>query len=330
MKKTQKNIIKTIIFVIIGIVLFYFVYKDYDWDVLLTEIKLVNYYWFIPMFIMVMLSHISRAVRWQMLLESDRSKTKFWNVFFAVLNGYFANIAIPRLGEVTRCAIVSKYDKQNFSKVLGTMITERLTDIIMLLLITISAFLLQSNEIKQFVENNPNLGDNLDKLTSIPFLIIICCIFGLGLFLIIRIAKGRYNKFILLKRISDFINNFWNGFISLKNIKKPLWFIFHSVFIWIMYFIVLYICFFAFEGFENLGILAALTLFVAGSFGMVAPAPNGVGAYHFMIIQTLLIYGISQEKAAAFALVVHGMQTLILIIMGLASFILIPIFNKDK
>ncbi len=282
------------------------------------------------MLIFGILSHISRTIRWQMLLNSDGSKTRFSNTLLAVLNGYFANLAVPRLGEVTRCAIVSKYDKQDFSKVLGTMVTERLTDVLMLLLITGVAFGLQSGQIIQFINNNPDIGLKLEKFTGIPFLISYCLIILIGIIFLIKLLKGKFDHIPALKKLANFIKNFWKGIISLKNVKKPFWFIFHSVFIWGMYFLMLYICFFAFDGFESLGILAALTLFVAGSFGMVAPAPNGVGAYHFMIIQTLLIYGIAEEKAAAFALIVHGIQTFILVVAGFISFILVPVINKDK
>lgn len=291
--------------------------------------KEVNYFWFIIMLAIGLLSHISRTMRWQMLLESDGSKTRFLNTLLAVMNGYFANLALPRLGEVTRCAIVSKYDKQNFSKVLGTMVSERLVDILMLLILTVLAFILQTSEINEFITKNPNLGQKLDFVFSWPVIVLAICLGAAGLFLVIYIAKGKLDKYKLFKKLSDFIKSFWLGLVSLKNVKHPLLFIFHSVFIWSMYFLMLYVCFFAFEGFGELGILAALTLFVAGSFGMVAPAPNGIGAYHFMIINTLVIYGISEPRAASFALIVHGFQTVVLVVCGIASFIIVPLINRN-
>ena len=282
------------------------------------------------MFVLGMLSHISRTIRWQMILNSDGSKVGFVNTLLAVLNGYFANIAFPRLGEVTRCAIVSKYEKQNFSKVLGTMVSERLVDVVMLALFTILAVALQSTEIKEFIGSNPDIGKNLDKYTTIPMLILYFILAIIGIIFLIQIIRGKLDNIKIFKKLNEFIKGFWKGFISLKNVKKPILFIFHSIFIWTMYFLMLYVCFFAFDGFEDLGILVALILFVAGSFGMLAPAPNGIGAYHFMVIQTLIIYGIAQEKAAAFALTVHGIQTIILVLAGFVSFILVPIVNKDK
>lgn len=330
MNKTVKNIFKITFFVLTGAFLFFLVYKDFDFKELFDGLKNLNWWWFLLMFVIGIFSHISRTMRWQMLLESNGEKTRFLNTFFAVINGYFANIAVPRLGEVTRCAVVSKYDKVNFSKVLGTMVTERIIDVIVLLLITILAVVLQSGEINAFLTNNPDLGKNLEFLISLPVILGVIIIGIISILFIVRIAKGKYNHIKVFQKLSNFINNFWKGIISLKTVKRPLIFIFHSFFIWSMYFLMLYVCFFAFEGFENLNLMSALVLFVAGSFGMVAPAPNGIGAYHFMIIQALMIYGISQNDAAGFAFIVHSLQTAGLIIMGVISFVFIPIINKNR
>lgn len=330
MKKSVKNIIQVTIFIAIGIVLFYLVYKDFDFKLLLEELRYVNYWWFILAFVITMASHASRAIRWQMLLDTDGNKTRFSNTFFSVLNGYFVNLAIPRLGEVTRCGLVSRYEKINFSKVLGTMVSERLIDVAMVFILTIVTFLLQSTEIREFLYKNPNIGDKIDLLLSPKILVPVILVFIVLFIFIIFIGKGKFNKIKIFEKISNFIKGFWNGFISLKDVKKPIGFIIHSILIWVLYFMVFYVCFFAFSGFEHLGVFAALTVFVASSFGMLAPAPNGIGAYHFMVIQALMIYGISNEKAAIFALVVHTMQTLFIVIAGIASFIVLPIINRDK
>lgn len=305
-------------------------YRDFDFADLFGRMSQLNYEWFILMAAIGVLSHISRSMRWQMLLESNGEKPRFINTFLAVLNGYFANIAIPRLGEVTRCAVVSKYEKIPFPKVLGTMVSERLVDVLVLILFTILAFIVGSSQLKTFAENNPELGKNLEFLLSWPILLGFLLFAIIGIVILVMIARGKFNKYKLFAKISSFINSFWEGIISLKKVKKPFVFILHSLFIWAMYFLMLYVCFFSFDSMKDLSLSAALILFVAGSFGMVAPAPNGIGAYHFMIIQTLLIYGISKQDAAGFALIVHGLQTVLLIILGVLSFVLIPIVNKTK
>lgn len=330
LKNKLKNIIKVVAFTSVGLILFWLVYRDFDFADLFKKLSCLDYKWFVLMAILGLLSHISRTMRWQMLLETNGKKPRFINTFLAVLNGYFANIAVPRLGEVTRCAVVAKYEKIPFPKVLGTMVSERLVDVVLLLLYTIIAFIVGSGQLGLFFTNNPSLGKNLSFIVSWPFIFasILAAIFGI--YFVVKITKGHFNRYKIFEKLSIFIKGFWDGIISLKNVKNPILFGLHSIFIWSMYFLMLFVCFFAFDSMQNLDISAALVLFVAGSFGMVAPAPNGIGAYHFMIIQTLVIYGVSQTDAAGFALIVHGLQTVLLIFLGLLSFILIPIVNKNK
>ena len=243
---------------------------------------------------------------------------------------HFANLAIPRLGEVTRCALISRYEKQDFSKVLGTVVSERLLDLILVAILTVVAFATQANVFGDFVAQHPEIKDNLAKIFS-PTTIIILAVVGIaGLCLLIVIAKGKLDRFKFCQKISKFIKDFWTGILCLKNVNHKAGVIFHSFLIWTLYFLMLYFCFFAFEELSGLNVLAALMLFVAGSFGMIVPSPNGMGSYHFMIIQTLIIYGIPSETGASFALVAHGLQTLLVIVFGLFATILIPVVNKDK
>lgn len=330
MNKKLKTTIKIALFIGFGIAIFMLVYKDFDFSNFFDTMSDIKWGWLIPAALISLLSHISRARRWQLMLESTGEKPRFINTFFAVLNAYFANLAIPRLGEVTRCALISRYEKQDFSKVLGTVVSERLLDLLLVAILTIVAFATQANVFGDFIEQHPEIKDNLARIFS-PTTIIILAVVGIaGLCLLIVIAKGKLDRFKICQKISQFINGLWTGILSLKNAQHKAGIIFHSFLIWILYFVMLYLCFFAFEELSELSILAALMLFVAGSFGMIVPSPNGMGSYHFMIIQTLIIYGIASETGAAFALVAHGLQTLLIIIFGLISTALIPVVNKDK
>jgi len=330
MNKKLKTAIKIILFIGFGIAIFMLVYKDFDFKNFANTLSDIKWGWLIPASVISLLSHVSRARRWQLMLETTGEKPRFVNTFFAVLNAYFANLAIPRLGEVTRCALISRYEKHDFSKVLGTVVSERLLDLLLVALLTIVAFATQANVFGDFIAQHPEINDNLKKIFS-PLTISILAVLGIaGICLFVAIAKGKLDRFKFCQKISKFINGFWTGILSLKNAKHKLGIIFHSFLIWILYFVMLYFCFFAFEELSSLGILAALMLFVAGSFGMIVPSPNGMGSYHFMLIQTLIIYGIPSETGASFALVAHGLQTLLIIVFGLISTALIPIVNKDR
>ena len=330
MNKKLKTAIKIALFIGFGIAIFLLVYKDFDFKEFFSAMSGLNYGWLILASIISLLSHISRARRWQLLLETTGEKPRFTNTFFAVLNAYFANLAIPRLGEVTRCALISRYEKQDFSKVLGTVVSERLLDLILVAILTAIAFATQTSVFGDFIDQHPEIQENLVRIFS-PTTIIILAIAGIvGISLLIIIAKGKLDRFKICQKISKFINNLWTGILSLKNVKHKGRVAFHSVLIWVLYFLMLYFCFFAFNELSGLNLLAALMLFVTGSFGMIVPSPNGMGSYHFMIIQTLIVYGIPSETGASFALVAHGLQTLLIIIFGLISTALIPLVNKDK
>jgi uncharacterized protein (TIRG00374 family) len=329
-KQKIKNILKVFVFASIGIILFYLVYKDFDFNLIIKEISVLNWFWIILMLLIGLISHIARTIRWQMMLDDEKYKSRFSITFLAILNGYFANIAIPRLGEVTRCAIVSKYDKMSFSKVLGTMVSERVIDVVVLLLFTILAVSLQYPQLLSFVESTPGLAKNMKFLISPYFWIFLIFIFFAAILFFYFLIKGRFNRYSIALKVLKFFKGFWSGIISLKNLKRPIYYVFLSLFIWACYFLMMYVGFFAFPGLSHLSIEAALFLFVAGSFGMVAPAPNGMGAYHFMIIQSLTIYGIEYSSAASFAFIYHTIMTIELILLGLISFILLPLFKEKK
>ena len=328
MNKTLKNIIKVTIFLGIGIVLFLLVYKDIEIEMVISELKKVNYWWFVPFAVVSGLSNVSRTIRWQMLIKSYGGNAGFVNTFFATLIGYFANLALPRVGEITRCGIVSKYEKQEFSKVLGTMVSERLVDVIMLFLVIIFAFIIQKEVLLNFIRENPELQANAQKLLSPEMLAAFIIAGALGVILLMLLLKGKFEKNKILNKLTLFIKSFWIGLISIRNVKSFPLFIAHSVFIFIMYFLMIYLAFPAFHELQGLNMLAALSIFVAATFGMIAPAPNGVGAYHFMVSQTLVLYGVSIEKALVFALVIHSFQTLLIIIGGVLSLIALPIYNN--
>ncbi|MFW5767332.1 MAG: lysylphosphatidylglycerol synthase transmembrane domain-containing protein [Bacteroidota bacterium] len=329
--KRIQNILKFFVFLGIGAVLLWLVYKDQDIGDLFARMRNIRWIWFVPALAIALLSHVSRAMRWNLLLESmGNYKPRLSNTFFAVMTMYFVNLAIPRLGEVTRSGIVSRYDKLPFSKVLGTMVTERATDIIMLLLITIVVMITKGSEVTNFIMNNPGFKENLHFLFSPVFWIIFVLVSLAVLFLLYSVAKGKLDNYKVFKKTGNFLRNFFSGIKAVLRLRNPWKYIGHSLFIFLAYFLMLYLCFPAFDGMENIDIFAALTIFAAGSFGMVAPAPNGMGAWHFMTIQTLLIFGVLEADAKLFALVVHGLQTIMLVVVGLISVIGLPLINRNR
>ena len=328
MNKKLKNSIQFVLFLSIGVFLFWLVYRNTDFAVVWEEVKRVKYIWFIPAIIVFILSHFSRALRWMMLIEPLGYKPRFWNTLWAVLVMYFVNLGIPRMGEVARCGVVSKYDKIPVSKVLGTMITERIFDVIMLALLIVVVIIFNGDKVVDFLSQNPGMKENINALFSPLALGIIGALGVVFLVLLFFMFKGKFDHIAFIKRVHLFFRNLFAGLLSFRSIKRKWLFLLHSAFIWLMYFVMLYLCFFAFNFKVDLSLMSALLVFVAGSFGMMAPAPNGMGAWHFMIIQSLILLGVVQTNAEAFALIVHSLQTILIIIMGVIAFIALPMINR--
>nr|WP_320118145.1 lysylphosphatidylglycerol synthase transmembrane domain-containing protein [uncultured Marinifilum sp.] len=331
MKKKLTNTIKFLIFFSLGAFLFWITYRDQDSSQLLYTIQNeVNYYWILLSLFFGLLSHISRTIRWNLLIESLGKKPRTINTFLAVMVGYFANLALPRMGEISRCGIISKYEKISFTQLVGTVVLERVLDIIMLFIFLLIALTTQFSVIGEFFTKNPEVSEKLSHVFASAYTLYAV----MAIFIIIWLLRKKFRHTIIFKKIDHTLKNFMDGFRTIKKLDNKFAFILHTIFIWIMYYLMTYICFFSFGFTSNLPAIAGLTVFVMGSFGMVAPVQGGIGAWHFMVIGTLLIYlpGVAniENMSRSFALVVHGSQTAMIIILGALSVIALPFANRNQ
>jgi len=331
LKKKLANTLKFLIFFSIGASLFWITYRDQNASELIHTIKNdVNYYWILLSLFFGLLSHISRTIRWNLLIESLGKKPRTVNTFLAVMVGYFANLALPRMGEISRCGIISKYEKISFSQLVGTVVLERVLDIIMLIVFLLIALSTQFSVIANFFANNPEVSEKLSNVFASAYTLYTLIAITLAIWLLRK--KFRHTGFF--KKIDQTLQNFMDGFRTIKKIENKWPFILHTVFIWVMYYLMTYICFFSFGFTSNLPALAGLTVFVMSAFGMVAPVQGGIGAWHFMVIGTLLVYlpGVNniESMSRSFALVVHGAQTAMIIIVGALSVIALPFANRKE
>ena len=331
MKPFYKQIIKFFAFLCVTVVLFLLVYRDQDPAELMKALREdVNYTWIWVAIGLGMLSHISRSLRWQMLTKSMGYKISFMNSFMGVMIGYFANLAIPRMGELTRCGVVSKYENVPFSKLLGTVVTERVFDMIMLLLLTLIVVVTQFKQVGIFLDNNEDIKEKLYGMFSSPVTWGILVLLVLGLIgFIWFLRKGSF-----FTRLHHFMTGLKEGLLTVKDVDHKWLFIGYTIFIWLMYYLMLYVCFFCFKFTSGLGPLVGLTVFVLSSYGMVAPVQGGVGAWHFMVIAALMIYlphteGI-ESMTKTFALLTHGTMTLLYIVVGVICLLVLPIYNRNN
>lgn len=258
------------------------------------------------------------------MIEPVSHRPGFKNTFLSVMIGYLMNLAFPRMGEVSRCGVMARYEKISFSKLLGTVVAERAVDMVSLLVLLGIVIVSQFRQVLSFINKNPEIQGKLEALVTSPILI-----FGiLGLLLLVFIFRTTLKGTTFYKKLVGVLRNLKEGFISIGAIKQKGWFLFHSAAIWILYYLMLYAVFFAFDFTSGLSPIAALTTFVLASFGMVAPVQGGIGAWHFMAIEGLALYGVVYENAVIFAFVAHASMTLMMIIMGLLSLLVLPFVNQ--
>ncbi len=285
-----------------------------------TSFKTANYWWVLFSVFIGILSHLSRAYRWQFSLEPLGYKLNFGNSVMAVLIAYLLNLFVPRSGEVARAAAVTKYDNIPFDKAFGTIVAERVADVIMLGAVIGIAFLMQSELIGGYIFKNE--GDS-----NIYLKISIAVIVLLGLFFAYRLFKKSKN--IVVVKIISFIKGVLEGAKSILTMKRKWEFIFHTVFIWVLYVLMFYVVTFALPETTNLPFGAIIVGFVAGGLSM-ALTNGGLGTYPFFVASALVLYSISENPAVAFGWIMWTAQTIMVVVFGSLSLIFIPIYNRKK
>ncbi len=331
MRKDQIiNAAKFLFFLSLGIGVFLYVYRGQDFGKILEAVEHLNWFWVFVSIFISLTSHVSRAVRWQILIKSLNYTPKLHNTIFAVFIMYLANLALPRMGEVTRCGVVKRYEGISFTQLLGTVFLERLVDMIMLLVLTLIVIFTQTDVLLNFLKSNPEVQSQAEAVFTSSNLAIIFGVGIAGLIGTIVFARTNKSELLILVKLREFIGKFSDGIKTIYRMKQKGWFILHSLYIWVIYFLMLYLAFFAFDFTSHLPLSAGLVVFVLASYGMVAPVNGGIGAWHFMAIQALLLYGIGNVDAAAFALIVHSAMTLSLMGAGALSVILLPVFNTKR
>ena len=295
-----------------------------------SAIKQANYWWLFVSVIVSGFSHYFRSLRWKLLLEPLGYKTKTYNTFFSVMVGYLANFALPRLGEVSRCGLLTKYEKVPFTEGFGTVIAERAVDMICLIVLFFATLGLEFERISGIANYfifTP-LSEKFHALMQKQVFVIVA---GTALILIVAAIyyfRKKIQSLVSAKALG-FIYGLWEGLKSIKNVDKPFLFLAHTLLIWLMYVLQVYVCFFAFPETASLSLMVAIVIVVFGSVGVIT-VPGGTGAYQIIVIQILTtVYMVSDTASNAFAWAVWTSQFILILFLGLISLILLAILNKD-
>lgn len=327
MRTRQAKVLQFILFLATGAVILWWLYRDQDPQKLLTAIKEdVNYWWILASLLAGMMSNVSRTIRWQMLITPLNGKRPgFINTFLALSIGYLANLALPRMGEVSRCAVLSKHENISFTQLLGTVVAERALDILFMLITLLLVVLLQFKVLHSITGSAFDFSQLYSSFTTpIPYVVVILLVGSFWLF------RKKIKSSRAFYKIKGLWVKFKEGFLSFRNVPNKPWFIGHTILIFVFYFLMMYLNFFAFGYTSGLTPMAALTVFVFGTLAMVAPVQGGIGPWHFMVITALVAYGVSSSDAGIFALVVHGALNIMIVVLGLLALLALPFVNKQR
>jgi glycosyltransferase 2 family protein len=331
MKKKLTTILQYIFFLALGIFLVWWSVKDIDdekWSQIRGSLRNARFILIGPVFLILLGSHFVRALRWRLLMEPLGYRPAILNTFFAVLIGYLTNQAVPRLGEVLKCTVLARYEKIPADKLVGTIILERIIDAVTLLMIFGITLLIQPGLYSQLLESVfTKSGDDPGKGT--PAYVILLIVAGSVVVLVVAWMVFRKKTFADLGRIFRNIGGrVWQGLTAIQHLRKRGRFIVLTILLWCLYLSGGYVGFYALQETEQYGVKEAFTVLSAGSIGMIIPTPGGIGAYAYLIERTMQLYGLKQSIAVAFGWLLWLSQTVVILIGGLVSFILLPWYNK--
>lgn len=341
-----KEISKGLLFLSIGLILLFLIYyqvnNGYQAQCVLdgidkadcnligkiiSDMRGVKLHWLLVMMGIYVLSNISRTYKWNMLLEPLGHKPRFLNTFGAIMIGYFTNLGFPRAGEFIRSGVITKYEGIDIEKVIGTVIIDRIMDVIMLgvffLLACVFSWELWMSMITQIGEKSS--GENGGSLILYGAIGLVMSLLFLFLFRKTVIMQR------IIGRLSTAIKGLTEGLLSVSKMEKKWNFIFHSVMVWIFYYLMVVVGFWAFGPTEHLGLIPALLIFILGGMGMVIPTPGGMGSYHYLVMMGLSFYAINQAEGFSYAMImflcIHLFGN---ILFGLLSLIVLPFYNKKN
>ena len=324
-KKIFDNTLKILLPVVLGGAILYWMYRDFDFsnfnDVLLNE---MDWTWMLLSFPFGIMAQVFRGWRWKQTLEPIGEKPRTSVLVNSIFISYASSLVIPRIGEFARCAILKKYDGVSFSKSLGTVVTERAIDSLLVAVIAGTTLLLQIGIFAVFFSKTGTSIDGIFRgFTTTGYIVTAICavaVLIMGYFLARQLSV--YTK------VKTSLQGIWEGMISLKKVRSKWLFAFFTIAIWASYFLHYYLTFFCFEETSHLGMACAMVTFVVGSIAVLVPTPNGAGPWHFAVKTMLILYGITDNVALFFVLIVHTVQTMLVAVLGILAAVLLAFTRR--
>ena len=298
---------------ILGGAILYWMFRNFDFKsmerVLCEE---MNWWWMLLSFPFGILAQALRGWRWKQALEPVGENPRTSTTIYSIFISYAASLAVPRIGEFTRCGVLKRWEGTSFPKAIGTVVTERAVDSLLILILTLITFL---SQVPVFLTFFSRTGTRFDEIfgmfTTTGYIVTAIC----GVAFLISLYSVR-KKLSFYDKVKATLHGVIEGVMSLRGVKHIPLFLFYSIAIWASYFLHYYLTFFCFSGTAHLGITCAMVTFIVGSIAVLVPTPNGAGPWHFAVKTMLILYGVADNEALYFVLIVHTVQTLLVIAIG--------------
>jgi len=323
LNNSLKHFLRAVLFLSLAALLLWLSFRDIRFDDLWSVLRKANYWWLIPALIFSYLSFIIRARRWNLLIEPLGYNPTLAHSSHSVITGYFANLLFPRLGEVTKCATLSRKENIPFDKLVGTMLVERTIDILTVLVILGAIVAVGSTATGSFLSENVfmpaerKISSSVGSTTIITLIVLLLAVTAVVMFFTLR---ERLSVRPLFKKMYSFSDGLFSGLKSILRLKRRWEFLIMTILLWVCYFLMSYFPLLCLESTAHLGIGATMFILVIGSFGMAAPVQSGLGAYHWIISRGLLVaYAIPLEEGLAYATLEHESQMILIAIAGAIS-----------
>lgn len=328
MNKKLRKISNVLLSIILGGSILYWMYRGFDFEeirhVLLHE---MNWWWMLASFPFGIMAQVFRGWRWKQTLEPLGENPRTSTCVNSIFLSYAASLVIPRIGEFTRCGVLARKEGTSFPKALGTVVTERAVDSLLILLMTVITLLLQ---MPVFLDFFLRTGTRLDGLKDLLGMFsttgyIVTAICGIATLISIYIFR---KKLVFYNKVKATLQGILDGVLSLRSVRNVPLFLFYSVAIWASYFLHYYLTFFCFEATEGLGLTCAMVTFIVGSIAVLVPTPNGAGSWHFAVKTMMILYGVADASALFFVLIVHTVQTFLVMLLGIYAWISLALTDK--
>ena len=321
-----------VFFLFVGLVLLYFAFRGIDLNELMLQIIQADYRWVTLSLVFSVLALVFRTFRWQLLIEPLDKFPKSSNIFHAINVGYLANFVFPRIGEITRCGILYRTDHVPVGRLIGTVIVERIFDVLMVVLLLCLVLLLQFDRVGNFIMENimQPIMNRMQGMIGFGLMIAIIVLVTVCVFVCYRIFRKQLSKITILRKIRILIWGVLNGIRSARRMRNFGLFLILNFLIFGMYFLQTYVMFFALKSTSLLGFADALFVLVISSLALIIPVQGGIGAYHWIISMGLTIFGLSREDGMVFATISHSVTSILFILLGAAGLMIVFVGNKAK